>query len=330
MSLPDAIGSLQPTPDQLPVLNAKLARIADVPRTMLVKATAPYPAMCIDGRPYSSSSSATSTPTPTSEFCGNNSSLERSKANCAAKIGEEGAGGYQRVDPRHSPQVAGGTLTTWAVDLLLTKFFAGPDPDQFGMWLDNLCAGLRSAGLPVSGHRADSRASGTAGCGAADGLGAILGLLGRRPEGINSFLGRWGIDPDLVPLSIYAQAARLSYTMPSGEELLRILERHSDSPIPVVTGAHKEVAIVANTQHGKVLDRDKVNQMATTNPADPSQSFCLDVWAFSEIATFFTASTPATGKGLIHSTAQIAATAAAFNAAALLVLCGPEAPDIVI
>ena len=101
------------------------------------------------------------------------------------------------------PRSAGGSLTTWVVDFLLTGVFA-PEVDELAeenlsdvlsKWLDTTCATLAEAGIPVSGHRDDQANEAKAGCGAADGLGVILALLGSHPAGIDALLTEWGIDP---------------------------------------------------------------------------------------------------------------------------------------
>ncbi|MGO1591263.1 hypothetical protein [Ancrocorticia sp.] len=339
MTLYGAIGSLQPTPQDAPAVATALRIMANSPEQMLAQPASDYPSMCIDGRPYASHPKS------------------------------------------HAPQVAGGTLTTWVADLLLTKIFqssvlgarntgyglgelsrdysgppataslhsqAAPNTEvhnALATWLANTCDALRQAGLPVSDHRADSHGPGAAGCGAADSLGAILHLLGKRPEGITTILSRWGIDPRKVPVDALDHASRLASEVPSGEELVQILANYSTERIPVVTGPHREVAVVANTRAHTVIRRDAITGALASasipsqsdasgaqnaSPTGHPQAFCVDVWALPEISTFLTNTASAHEIELHWTPEQITATAAAFNAAAILVLCGPEAQDIVL
>lgn len=225
-----------------------------------------------------------------------------------------------RTEPGLLPQSAGGTLTTWAVDLLLTKQFQTRSLIE---WLTHACEALDQSNLPVSGHRADSHGEGASGCGAADSLGPVLEMLARNPSGVRGLLEYWGIDAGLVPGSVFAEARRLSTELPAGAELINILDIHGD--IPTVTGAHCEVAIIANTRQEHVVGRAALSRELTTVPG--AQAFCVDLWALPAIGHFLARK----GAGILtYDNEQITAVAAAFNAAALLVLCGPSAPVVVL
>ena len=281
MTLIGAIGSLGPSPEQLPSLSSALSTIADNPECVLVSASTPYPAACIDGRPHSG-----------------------------------------RADG-DLPQTAGATLTTWAVDLLLTKLFAS---DDLTGWLAHICDALKQSGLPVSGHRAETHGAGTSGCGAADGLGAILTMLAQNRNGIADLLTRWGIDPELVTGAVRSEAAGLSTALPSGAKIIEIIDSAAGAQIPTLEGPHAEVAIVANTRLGQVVGRGALAHELDSVPGT-AQAFCVDVWALPAIGDFFARSSSEISQ---YDRDQITAVAAAFNAAALLVLCGPSTPVVVL
>ncbi len=231
----------------------------------------------------------------------------------------------------HQPRSAGGTLTTWVVDFLLTGVFA-PDAaeaaeqsfsDVLVSWLDATCATLVEAGLPVSGHRDEHTNEAKAGCGAADALGIILALLGSRPDGIDALLTEWGIDPAELPDVVSARAREAAAGVPSGPELIGTLEKHAQEPIPTVTGDHLEAAIIANSWSDQTL-------RSGVGPTQTTQAFGVDLWALRHIADFLMIVAARSGHMLTATDAQITATAAAFNAAALLVLCNPDMPSIVL
>ncbi len=288
MTLLNAVGTIGPQPDSFPSVEAALADLRTNPGSVLRASANNYPAQCIDGRPA----------------VGENLSL---------------------------PRTAGGTLTTWVVDVLLTGVMAPPTnktyEDGFDevltLWLDNVCRTLAEAGLTVSDHRDNHSPDSKTGCGAADGLGAILAVLGARPEGLDALLSEWGIDPADLPLSVVLRAREVAGIVPAGTELVPIVERYARNPIPVLDGAHGEVAVIANAIEGETLPWG-------TGPLDRTQAFGVDLWALPRIADFLVLSASRAGYMLSASTKQIVATAAAFNAAALLVLCSPEMPTVVL
>lgn len=288
MTLLNAVGAIGPQSDSLPSIEAALADLHTNPSSVLCPSTNNYPAQCIDGRPT---------------------------------IGEHPS----------LPRTAGGTLTTWVVDLLLTGTLAptpnGQADDDISAalltWLDNVCRTLAEAGLPVSDHRDNHSPDSKTGCGAADGLGAVLAVLGKRPEGLDTLLSGWGIDPADLPLSVVLRAQEVAELVPAGTELIPIIERHARNPIPVLDGTHGEAAVIANTIKGQTLAWG-------TGPVPDSQAFGVDLWALPGISDFLVLSAARRGYILSATTEQIVATAAAFNAAALLVLCNKNMPTVVL
>ena len=292
MTLLNAVGAIGPQPDFLPSVEAALADLRTDPGSVLCPSTNNYPAQCIDGRPA---------------------------------VGEHPS----------LPRTAGGTLTTWVVDLLLTGTLAPPPNGQADggqaddisavllTWLDNVCRTLTEAGLPVSDHRDSHSDTTRTGCGAADGLGAVLAVLGEQPEGLDALLSGWGIDPANLPLSVVLRAREVAGVVPSGTALIPIIERHAQSSIPILDGAHGEVAVIANAIEGETLPWG-------TGPLDGTQAFGVDLWALPHIADFLVLVAAREGYILSATTEQIVATAAAFNAAALLVLCNKNMPTVVL
>jgi len=242
--------------------------------------------------------------------------------------------------------VAGGTLSTWIVDLLLTGLFRpepphaprrGAETDEMALispgrlgeelqtwtpaWLSLTCSALREAGLPVSAHT-DDHAEGTdCGCGAADSLGTILALLGQRPRGVDVLLRQWGIDPEDLPATVVGRCAALALTLPPGDGIVGVVSGYAQAPLPVMHGTHHEAAVLANSIPGTTVDIPRVSHLlARVLPGhtDP-QSFVVDTWSFERIADFYLdRERPAEA-----TRAQVVATVAAFNAATLLTLCGP-------
>ena len=288
MTLLNAVGAIGPQPDFLPSVEAALADLRTDPGSVLCASANNYPAQCIDGRPA---------------------------------VGEH----------LSLPRTAGGTLTTWVVDFLLTGVLApsaddAPDGnirEVLCLWLDNVCRTLAEAGLPVSDHR-DSHGDATrTGCGAADALGAVLTVLGDRPEGLTVLLSEWGIDPADLPLSVVLRAREVAGVVPAGTELVPIIEYYAQAAVPVLDGAHGEVAVIANAIEGETLPWG-------TGPLDGTQAFGVDLWALPHIADFLVLVAAREGYILSATTEQIVATAAAFNAAALLVLCNKNMPTVVL
>ena len=288
MTLLDAAGTLSPQPESATAVAGALRDLATDSSHLRCATASNYPAQCIDGRP----------------FAGQHSAMPRS---------------------------AGGSLTTWVVDFLLTGVFAPEQSeaaeqslaDVLMSWLDATCATLVEAGLPVSGHRDDHANGAKAGCGAADSLGVILALLGSHPAGIDALLTDWGIDPADLPDVVFARAREAAAGVPSGPELIAVIGRHAQEPLPTVTGAHLEAAVIANSWAGHTV-------RPGAGPTDSTQAFGIDLWALPHIADFLMIVAARSGHMLAASDAHITATAAAFNAAALLVLCSPDMPSIVL
>ncbi len=351
MTLIGAIGRLQPDGSRLPRIRAGLARLEADPSAVLVPVDVGYPADCVDGRPF-----------------------DIPDLPSAARSRDRG----------RMPRVAGGTLTTWLVDVLLTGMFlptrtpgrgAGPtdvaadmDPQRLGQaiatwapsWLSLTCASLRDSGRPVSAHSDDLAATGNCGCGAVDSLATILGLLGQRPAGIVSLMESWGADPADVPVSVLRRCGDLALTMPDGDDIAGVIAGYADAPMPVMHGGHGEIAIVANTVRGTTVDPAAAGAvlLAAASPTGPDegvppsargagdgegrdaaertgraalpQIFVVDVWALDAIADFACEQSGRTGWPLAVARDEVVATAAAFNAATLLTLCGPQMPSAVL
>ncbi len=322
MTVLGAIGRIEPDQQEHALVEARLRRVAADPSSVLVPAHGAFPARCMDGRPFTVAEAGPGASTGPLDSC------------------------------VRTPRTAGATLTTWVVDLLLAALFrpdssstrtddrttrelALHDPGLLGeemsswspAWLSLTCAALRAAALPVSGHTDDaSHQTADCGCGAMDSLGSILALLGQRPAGIDDLVRSWGIDPDAVPGSARRRGASLSLTLPTGDEISGVISGYASTPLPVMHGSHHEVALVANTRVGTTVDTDALGAALSGDPSLPAQVFVIDVWSFASIADFLLEQAASTGAPVPATRDQIIATAAAFNAASALILCGPEMP----
>jgi len=327
MTLIGAIGRVVPERSRIAGIRASLDRLSDDPRSILLPVDTAYPATCLDGRPF-----------------------DIPAMPAAARL----------TDGVRTARAAGGTLTTWLVDVLLTGMFlptrrpgagAGPqeadadmDPPRLGeeianwapSWLSLTCATLRSAGLPVSAHGDDQATPGNSGCGAIDSLATILGLLGQRPRGLVDLMRSWGVDPTDVPVGVLRRSGSLALTMPDGDDIAGVISGYADPPMPTMHGAHQEVAVLANTVPGTTVDPAALAAVwaDTAAPPDldasPAQVFVVDTWSFDAIADFYLDQAAQAHRPPRVTRDQIVATAAAFNSAALLTLCAPEMPVAVL
>lgn len=345
MSLQGAIGRVQPPLESRPSIAEHLAALVKDPSPYLLPASSTVPFGCVDGRPFT----IDALPVP-------------------------GRGARPAPPPQAVPRAAGGTLTTWAVDLLLTTLFRpdlpttgragwGPenrdraDPARLGhemnswspAWLSLICSSLRAADLPVSAHTDDHASGHDCGCGAVDSLASVLAILGQRPPGLVALLGEWGTDIADLPDSVPRRAGAMALTMPDGDDIIGVISAYADGPLPVMHGGHHEVAVVANRIAGTTVDTDALGTLlapacaGTSHEGDAgpvgvedeggagsAQFFVVDTWSFQGIADFLLDRAGRTGAHVEATREQIVATAAAFNAATILTLCGPEMPVAVL
>ncbi len=327
MTLIGAIGRIMPERSRIADTQAALARLNNDPSRFLLPVDIAYPASCLDGRPFD----LPATPP-------------------AARSAHH----------MRTARVAGGTLTTWLIDVLLTGMFlptrrpgggAGPreadidmDPSRLGeeianwapSWLSLTCATLRSAGLPVSAHSDDHATPGNSGCGAIDSLSTTLGLLGQRPQGLVDLMVSWGVDPTAVPVGVLRRSGSLALTMPDGDDIAGVISGYADPPMPTMHGSHQEIAVLANSFPGTTIDPSAVaaalaDAGAQPEPsAAPAQVFVVDTWSFAAVADFYLDQAARAPRPLVVTRDQVVATAAAFNAATLLTLCAPEMPVTVL
>lgn len=352
MTLEGAIGRVEPGPEDLEALAALLEDLRRNPRDLVVPVTHDYPAHCLDGRPWDVPSLPTGGWGHPPRRSGTEQTTAHSPDSVPAPTGftaTSGATGATTVPTPHNPGtpcVAGGTLSTWIVDLLLTGLFRpeppeaprrGADTDEMALisqgrlgeelqtwtpaWLSLTCSALRDAGLPVSAHTDDHAEGADCGCGAADSLGTILALLGQRPRGVDVLLRQWGVDPADLPAPVVGRCAALALTLPPGDGIVGVVSGYAQAPLPVMHGQHHEAAVLANAIPGTTVDIPRVSHLlARALPGNAApQSFVVDTWSFERIADFYLdRDRPAAA-----TRAEVVATVAAFNAATVLTLCGP-------
>ena len=315
MTLIGAIGRIQPAVEQHDHIDGVLREAAANPGGVLVDVEADYPASCVDGRPF--------------DF---------------------------PADPSFAgfrlPRLAGGSVSTWVVDLLLTDLFRpalpeGSDPaldpvttsapGEAGKvlktwapaWLSSTMRSLADKGLPVSDHTDDHAHAPYSGCGAADGLGTVLAVLGEHAQGIDDLLITMGIDPADLPTSVIERCQRFALTLPDGQDTIGVISGYSQAPLPRMLGGHDEIAAVANLVPGTTVDPAVLGPMLSGTD-EIAQFFVIDAWTFERVADFYIACALEREIELKASRANIIATVAAFNAATVLTLCAAEMPVTVL
>lgn len=216
------------------------------------------------------------------------------------------------ASPAPALRLAGGTVSVW-VGLLLSAALPMPASREEALGgLHRLCVDLAAHGWPLATHCDDHAAPPQCGCGAADHLSAILGILAEESDTISSIINQWGFDANLQIISQKAQVAS-SILTGLGKAMYDTVTSVDEQAGPQVLGAHEEALTVINTHPGMVVDRTVVTSLLSSHMMDTPkcapQCFVVDVWALPAIASAMSAPK------------DFAPAVAAFNAAALLALC---------
>ena len=240
------------------------------------------------------------------------------------------------------PRTAGGTLSIWVAQLLLSdESVLGEVPassevvSEFDLTmtasekketllrsLTDLCELLVAEGLPVSDHFGEHTAAGS-GCGAADNLARILEVFSSS-DAIAPLLEEWGLSVADIPASATLRARAMTHQLPDGHSLVGAIDAAAQSTLPVLAGAHSEIAVIANGTPGTTVDGGAVG---ASLERDEAQVFAVDTWAFANAADHLL-ELGVLGADADVDRAQIVAVIAAFNAATLLTLCAPTMPTV--
>lgn len=321
MTLDGAIGSIGPAPQDRERISDQLAELLHDPVPPVTPVFSPYPAHCVDGRPFALVRRDTPrTPAPAP------------------------------ADPTPGvPRLAGGTLTTWVIDLLTTGAFAPASQEARGAgidawtpeslegdreawsteWIARMCAALTRRGHTVSSHIDDHASAPNAGCGAADSLGTVLGVLAQMPRGLTDLMTAWGVDPADLDEQVLSRSRSVARLLPPGGALIDAITDHAQGPYPMMLGGHGEVAVIANPIPGTTVDVSRAVEALARGSVEGSprpQHFVVDTWTFGSVADFLLESARDAGGTPQVSRSQVVAATAAFNAATILCLCGTETP----
>lgn len=177
------------------------------------------------------------------------------------------------------PNAAGGTETLFVADDLVNQRYATEDGTTVGGY-KNVIDQVISKGGQVGGHDDQHHGLEGSGCGANDKLPLIYDFLQRKGDTIRSVAGALGIDvSDKLHDKIIANATERTI-FSNGAEMLTTLEAEEDAVVERLTGEHKEVIAVINTQKGTTLDRRALAE----EYGEDYEAFNVDVWAFEEAA----------------------------------------------
>lgn len=209
--------------------------------------------------------------------------------------------------PLH-PRSAGGTVGLWVAANLASD-------EELPLF--EVIQRLFAAGLSIGGHTGPNPNSAASGCGAADHLSGILGLLGT--DAVRELVDLWGFESPQVDTHMLARAEVLAESGFTGPALIASLQAAPGAYVSQLQGGHRESAIVVNARAGTTLDGQALAASATSAP----EAFHVDTWSFAPACTALFPGDPAR-----QGRAQAAL--AAFNAAALLALVRPDFPLVLI
>ena len=235
-----------------------------------------------------------------------------------------------------APRAAGGSLIWWEAVALSGAAIEGIPVNQYNeprmpvhtvetaAWMESVFWWMDEHGLMVSDHWDDHSHGPAAGCAAADALHAILGRVAEFPPALSSILETWGIDPSLIDEGVRARALALAEQIPDGRDIVGAIDAHApgDAPLPTLTGAHREAAVVVNLREGTTLDADALRAAF----GDGTQLFWVDLWSFRRMAETIVADGMDDGPAV----ETVIAAAAVANASALTLLSGEGMPFITI
>ncbi|MBD3689946.1 hypothetical protein H8R18_02550 [Nanchangia anserum] len=216
---------------------------------------------------------------------------------------------------QHFPRLAGGGVSAFA-GMLLAGAWAD-DAETPRALAERFVGLVHAAGWPVVFHVDEMAGQRRSGCGAADGWGLILSLIGRDEKGVHAFLEALGRG---MPREEHRERARiLAHDPPRGPELREAFALAATEPEPVMVGAHREVATIINMCPGTTIDRARVNRALTDVGVEEPQVFVCDAWAAAPMAR-------ALAPLIDADVADVEMTMLAYAMAALVVLGGEAMP----
>lgn len=202
------------------------------------------------------------------------------------------------------PNSAGGSESIMvADDLTLQRFARATTAEQY----ESVLQYLVSHRYPIGSHTDDHEHAGASGCGANDKLPSIYAMICQHSNQLRDTISQLGITVSDEWFAAMVQRARARQHFSSGDELLRKAQSVDESAVTVLSGEHREMAVVVNTVPYTTLDRQKLYDR------DGAAVFNVDVWAF-----------PATAAILTHDESErqaICFALALYNVATACVLC---------
>jgi hypothetical protein len=176
------------------------------------------------------------------------------------------------------PQLAGGgpgLALAWAVvnkpsDNILS------DMDRF--------AKTFHSGFALGGHRDDHSHNPSTGCGAIDRMGQIIARVIGLPDTVKPLVS--SVMGDRFDEKIFTKVVEdfrlinVDKFLPQGYQN-KLLKCCSSKDVEVVSGEHKEIAVVINTQKNTTFDKDSMCRQDENS----AQAFNFDYWYIEELAS---------------------------------------------
>jgi hypothetical protein len=196
-----------------------------------------------------------------------------------------------RPDPEFDEQNLGAQVPGGAPGAALA-YRLGVDKDDLtrGTFLDDaehMISNFMRLGFAPGGHRDEDHANGKVGCGAIDGLDAILAamanpaLVDDHKRMVKQLLGD-AFDRDTY-LRVMGAAVvvngRSSDYFRGREGILDVLEKRAPHSIATLTGAHKECIVAVNMVPGTTLSSKRFS-----DAFDGVQAFGYDLWRSRQMA----------------------------------------------
>lgn len=191
----------------------------------------------------------------------------RSRADGVNSLGPDAAGGVESMvvgDALTHAQYRDGSDAASVHTTRVAKFWLGKNQQ-------------------VGGHDADA-AHGGSGCGACDKLDRVLHYIAERGDELRSIVASLGVTVDDATQELVMKNAKQlleqKYADGGPAIIAAMREVAGKDAVETLTGEHKEVAVVINTQTNTTLDRGAICEQFGAD----LQAFNVDVWALQQSA----------------------------------------------